>query len=96
MAAYMPSAPPPPPVELGPSHLTTTQQDWESWLTGRLGPFVSDTRMWDTMHCFQSFGRQHTKWSRTEEQVFYMAEFSRSGRGQFPHLSQVDLNKHSV
>jgi len=78
----------------GPSHLTTTQQDWESWPKGRLGPFVSDTRMQDAMHCFQRFNGQRTKWSRTEEKVFYITEFSRSGRGQFLRLSQIDLNKH--
>jgi len=72
----------------------TTQEDWVQWPTDRLGPFVSDTRMQDAMHCFQSFDRQRTDWSRTEEKVFYMAEFSRSGQGQFRRLSQIDLNKH--
>jgi len=94
MAVNLASVPYPPPAGLGPSHLATTQHDWESWPTGRLGPFVSDARMKDAMHCFQSFDRQRTDWSRTEEQVFYITEFSRSGRGQFHRLSQVDLNKH--
>jgi len=72
----------------------TTQQGPESWLTNRLGPFVSDTRMQDAMHCFQSFNRQRTNWSRTEEKVFYITEFSRSGRGQSRRLLRIDLNKH--
>jgi len=94
MACYPYSLGPPlllPPPNPHPSE--PTQQDWESWPTDRIGPFVSDIRMQEAMHCFQSFNRQRTDWSRTEEKVFYITEFSRSGRGQFPRLSQIDLNK---
>ena len=38
--------------------------------------------MRDAMHYFQSFDRQRTKWSRTEEEILYLTEFSKSGRGE--------------
>jgi hypothetical protein len=56
--------------------------DWESWPTGRPGPFVSDTRMQDMMGKFQLLNEQRYEQSRTEANVLHIAEFSLSGQGE--------------
>jgi len=65
----------------------TTQQrnrgHWESWPTGRAGPFVSETRLSAARGVFRYNNIKRDQWSRTEEKVFHVAEFSASGRGEF-------------
>ena len=57
--------------------------DWESWPTGRPGPFASESRMEDVMKSFQRFDGERDEQSRTEEKVVHVAEFSSSGQGEF-------------
>ena len=60
----------------------TTQQDSESWSTSRLEPFVSDTRVRDVIiGRFVTFNGRRPQWLRTEECVFRVTEYSRSGQG---------------
>ena len=56
--------------------------DWESWPTGRPGPFVSEARMQVVMDLFQDCNGERNEQSRTEENVLHIAEFSSSGRGE--------------
>ena len=56
--------------------------DWESWPTGRPGPFVSEARMEVVMDLFQDYNGERNEQSRTEENVLHIAEFSSSGRGE--------------
>ena len=56
--------------------------DWGSWPTGRPGPFVSEAAMRQAMNMFQHFDSERNEWSRTEEKVFHVAEFS-TGRSEF-------------
>ena len=39
--------------------------------------------MRDAINCFQGFDQQRDEWSRTEEKVLHVAEFSMTGRGEF-------------
>ena len=56
--------------------------DWESWPTGRPGPFVSEARMAEVMDEFQRYNGQRTEQSRTKENVVHIAEFSSAGQGE--------------
>ena len=57
--------------------------DWQSWPTGRPGPFVPDTAMRETMRTFHFFDLKRNEWSRAEEKVFHIAEFSSTGQSEF-------------
>ena len=56
--------------------------DWESWPTGRPGPFVSEARMQEVMDEFQHYNGLRNEQSRTKESVLHVAEFSSSGHGE--------------
>ncbi len=56
--------------------------DWESWPTGRPGPFVHEYRMQLLMDVFKHLNEARDEQSRTKEQVLHVAEFSSSGRGE--------------
>ena len=58
--------------------------DWQSWPTGRPGPFVSDFRMQEVLGTFQAINEMRDEQSRTEEKVFHVAEFSSSCQGESP------------
>ena len=58
------------------------RRDWESWPSGRPGPFVPEARMRRAMDEFEYRNRKRDKRSRKEEKVFHITEFSSSGRGQ--------------
>ena len=60
--------------------------DWESWPTGRPGPFVSEATMRAAMDQFQARGPTDAK-----EKVFHIAEFSSTGRGESSTVA-VGLN----
>ena len=69
---------------------TVTQQRWNgnpmdctSWPIGRPGPLVSEATMRDAMNTFHFFDSERDEWSRTQEKVFHVAEFSSTGRGEF-------------
>ena len=69
---------------------TTTQQrwsgdpmDWESWPIGRPGPFVSEVAIGRAMKLFHHSESVRNEWSRTEEKVFHISEFSSTGRSEF-------------
>ena len=69
---------------------TTTQQrrdgdsmDWESWPTGQSGPLVSEAAMQRATNLFHSLDSARNVWSRTEETVFHVTEFSLTGRSEF-------------
>ena len=49
--------------------------DWESWPTGRPGPFVSGAETQEAVDLFHSLESVRDEWSRTEEKVFHVAEF---------------------
>ena len=57
--------------------------DWESWPNGRPGPFVSEAQMRVAMARFRAADEERDEWSRTEEKIFHVAEFSSSGRGEY-------------
>jgi hypothetical protein len=57
-------------------------KDWESWPTGRPGPFVSQSRMREVMYGFNYHDRQRNEQSRTKENIMHIAEFSLSGQGE--------------
>jgi len=57
--------------------------DWESWPNGRPGPFVSKAQMHEAMTDFRAADEKRDEWSRTEEKIFHIAEFSSSGRGEY-------------
>ena len=57
--------------------------DWESWPTGRPGPFVSESQLQEAMNLFKGYNRSRNEQSRTEDHVLHIAEFSSSGRGEF-------------
>lgn len=63
--------------------------DWETWPTGRPGPFVSESRMKEVMVVFKRYNEKRNEQSRTKEHVLHIAEFSSSGRGEF------DINRRS-
>ena len=54
--------------------------DWESWPIGRPGPVVSDTDMQEAMAKFRSQTPVGT-----EEKVFHVAEYSKSGQSESDH-----------
>jgi len=56
--------------------------DWESWPTGRPGPYVCEAQMQEVMHEFQLLDGERNEQSRTKENVIHIAEFSSSGRGE--------------
>ena len=62
--------------------------DWESWPTGRPGPFVSESQIRDAMEALQISEQKRDDMSRTEEKIFHVAEFSSTGRGT-SDLSQL-------
>lgn len=39
--------------------------------------------MRDAMNTFHFFDSERDEWSRTQEKVFHVAEFSSTGRGEF-------------
>jgi len=45
--------------------------DWESWPTGRPGPYVSEARMQQLMNDFQQYNGQRNEQSRTKEHVIH-------------------------
>ena len=57
--------------------------DWESWPTGRPGPFVSESRMQEVKKMFELYNGQRNEESRTKDHVLHIAEFSLSGHGEF-------------
>ena len=71
---------------LNPAIERNGDMDWESWPTGRPGPFVSEARMAEVMDKFQYYNGQRTEQSRTTENVVHIAEFSSAGQGE-PELS---------
>jgi len=76
-----------------PNPMTTKREwngdhmDWESWPTGRPGPFVSENLIQRAMLLSQAVNKARDEPSRTEEVVFHIAEFSSTGRGEFDVLS---------
>jgi len=56
--------------------------DFQSWPTGRLGPFVPYPAMQRTLGAFQLFEQRRDEMSRMEEKVFHVAEFSSTGQGE--------------
>ena len=70
---------------LGPKTTNSNDDllDWESWPIGRPGPFLSDALTQKAMDMFRDYDRMRPEWSRTEEKVVHVAEFSTSGRGEF-------------
>ena len=56
---------------------------WESWPTGRPGPFVSEVVLQQATNLFHSLDSKRNTWSRTEAKVFHIAEFSSTGRSEF-------------
>ena len=56
--------------------------DWQSWPTGRPGPFVPYPTMQRTLGAFQFFEQRRDEMSRMEEKVFHVAEFSSTGQGE--------------
>jgi len=62
--------------------LNSGPMDWESWPTGRPGPYVCEAQMQRVMHEFQQLNGRRNEQSRTKEHVIHMAEFSSSGRGE--------------
>ena len=59
--------------------------DWESWPIDRPGPFVSRVAMQRAAHLFDAFDSDRNEWSRTEEKVFHVAEFSSTSQSEFNH-----------
>jgi hypothetical protein len=57
--------------------------DWESWPTGRPGPFVLEAEMEKLMILSSFLEQVRDEESRTEEKVFHIAEFSLFGQGEF-------------
>ena len=57
--------------------------DWESWPTGRPGPFVPEYRMEEVMSAFESNNEDRSEPSRTKENILHIAEFSSCGQGEF-------------
>ena len=57
--------------------------DWESWPTGRPGPYVSEAKMQAVMNVFRIFEEGRNEESRTKENVMHIAEFSSSGQGEY-------------
>ena len=57
--------------------------DWESWPTGRPGPFVPEYRMEEVMSEFESNHEERNKQPPTKKGILHIAEFSSSGRGEF-------------
>jgi hypothetical protein len=57
--------------------------DWESWPTGRPGPFVSEVQIQQLMDNFRVADESRDESSRMEEKVFHVAEFSSTGHGEF-------------
>ena len=57
--------------------------DWESWPTGRPGPFVSEYRMEEVMRQFEEYDEERSEESRTKEHVLHIAELCSSGQGEF-------------
>jgi hypothetical protein len=72
----MESRPPSPIVEWNGDPM-----DWKSWPHGRPGPYVSKTAMRRAKECFRSVEKGRDEWSRTEEKVFHIADFSITGKG---------------
>jgi len=72
--------------------------DWESWPTGRPGPYVSEARMQHLMYGFQQSNRKRNEQSRTKEHAIHIAEFSSSGRGESgldrSSLDQLSLQRY--
>ena len=58
--------------------------DWESWPTGRPGPFLSESRKIQIKRAIQYYEQARIDISPTEEEekVFHLAEFSSTGRGE--------------
>jgi len=57
--------------------------DWESWPNGRPGPYVSEAKIRGAMSMFHAVDEERGEWSRTEEKIFHVAEFSSSGRREY-------------
>lgn len=83
---------PPTPGDI--SNPTTTEHEWngdlrhwESWPTGRPGPFVPRTALQLAINNFHFHDQRRTDLSRAEEKVFHLAEYSSSGRGEFDNYS---------
>ena len=57
--------------------------NWESWPTGRPGPFVSESRIQEVKDTFQYLNGLRDEQSRTKDHILHIAEFSSSGRGEF-------------
>jgi hypothetical protein len=55
--------------------------DWKSWPHGRPGPYVSKIVMRQAMDFFRSVEKVRNEWSRTEEKVFHIADYSSTGKG---------------
>ena len=62
--------------------------DWESWPTGRPGPFVSEARMQEVMDAFQDYNEQRNEQPHTNGSVLHVAEFSSTGHGA-PDLYRI-------
>jgi hypothetical protein len=55
--------------------------DWKSWPHRRPGPYGSKIAMREAMEYFRSVEKARNEWSRTEEKVFHIADFSITGKG---------------
>jgi hypothetical protein len=56
--------------------------DWKSWPHGRPGPYVSKIAMRKAKERFSQFEKARDEWSRTEENVFHIADISGTGKGR--------------
>ena len=66
--------------------------DWETWPTGRPGPFVSEARMQEVIGIFQRCEQERNEQSPTNENIMHIAEFSLSGRGESEFLTRHPNN----
>lgn len=55
--------------------------EWESWPSGRPGPYTTKPDMRISMDVFRVFEKGRNKWSREKEKVFHIAEFSTTCEG---------------
>jgi hypothetical protein len=64
-----------------PKEWNNDPMEWESWPSGRPGPYVSSTEIQRMKKAFLSYEKSRDDWSRTKEDVFHIAEFSATGKG---------------
>ena len=67
--------------------------DWESWPTGRPGPFVSESKMQEVMNLSQYNNRRRGEQSRARGHVLHIAEFLRLVRASSIFIT-IQLNNN--